>query len=178
MKKNLLIALTFLCLTIASVLVLARTGPVAERFALKTHFNMEILDDGELSDNKMVVDLTIIEQDGGGFYVEWNEVYIDPVHEAKVVILKPFFHSTQERSIRNVTVTGKGFSFLIDLSGQPLGKGRTLQIVGTKKDKSLIPNKYVVKGSGLWWSDILNKSIKKELRSTDTRIVLPYREVY
>ena len=38
--------------------------------------------------------------------------------------------------------------------------------------------KYDVKGNELWWSEILNEPIKREFRSTDKKIILPYNEVF
>lgn len=177
-KLILILSIALVSLIFLSVLPFAKTATPRDRFTLKTHFNMEILDDGRVSDNIMLVELTIIEQDRGDFYVGWNEVYINPVHEQRTVILKPFHHSTLEGSIKNVTVTRNAFSFVIDLSQQFGGKGRTLQIVGKRKEGSFIFDEYDVKGSGLWWSEILNESIRKELRSTDKKIVLPYKEVF
>lgn len=177
-KRILVISILFLFLVLPSLLVIAKSTAVGEKFAIETSFKMEIFEDGEISEQKMLVDLTIIGQDSGGYYVEWNEVYIDPIHEHKVVVLIPVHHSTLDGSIKNVIVTKNGFSFVIDLSRQFLGKGHTLQIVGTKKKGGIIYHKYDVKGSGLWWSEILKRSIRKELRSTDRKIILPYKEVF
>ena len=179
MKKRILVISIFsVCLIVPSVLLIAKSDTVSKQFMLNTHFKMELIEDGEIIDKIMSVELTIVEQDNGSFYVEWNEVFIDPVHERKVVILKPVHHSTLDGSINNVIVTNTGFSFVIDLSRQFLGAGRTLQIVGKKKSGGFIYDKYDVKGSGLWWSELLKRSITKELRTTDKKIILPYKEVF
>ena len=138
-KRKLIVSVSLVCLIVPCLLVLAENSTHGEKVSIYTHFKVEILDDEKLIDDKMLVDLTIIEQDNGGFYVEWNEVYINPVHERKAVVLQPVHHSTLDGSIRNVIVTGSGFSFVIDLSKQFMGEGRTLQIVGTKKEMGIIP---------------------------------------
>lgn len=179
MKKRILIISIFsVCLIVPSVLLIAKNTAINEKVAIMTSFKMELIDDGKILDSKMLVNLTIIEQDNGDFYVEWNEVFIKPFHERKVVILKPVHHSTLDGSIKNVIVTKTGFSFVIDLSRQFGGAGRTLQIVGKKKSGGFIFDEYDVKGSGLWWSEILKESIRKDLRSTDKKIILPYKEVF
>jgi hypothetical protein len=178
MKKHVPIIFVAFSLLISPLLVFAKDATGNEKIVITTHFNMEIHDDGKLSGHTMMVDLAIVEQDRGGFYVEWNEVFISPVHERNAVILKPFHHSTLERSIKNVTVTKTGFSFVIDLSRQFGGEGRILQIIGKWISGRGLFAKYDVKGVGLWWSEILKESIKREFKSTDKKIVLPYREVF
>lgn len=137
---------------------------------------MEIFDDGKLSDNRMLVQLTIF--DDGEVYVDWNHVYIDPVHETKTVILKAQHFSTLEGSIKNVKVDKGSFSFTIDLSGTPLGTGRTVQVVGNRRNEGRYGYEYDVEAIGLWWSEVLGRKIKTEWRSTDKKFVLPYREIF
>ncbi len=176
MKKRILIISIFLvCLIIPSVLVIAKNTTVGEKVAIKTYFKMEILDDGKLTENKMLVDLTIFDYDGDNIYVDWNHVYIDPVHKTKTVILKDQHFSTLEGSIKNVIANNDSFSFVIDLSGTYLGTGRTVQVVG---NKSLGQVKYDIEATALWWSDIINRKIKTEWRSTDKTFILPYNEVF
>ncbi len=66
--------------------------PILRRLQLQwqfeVSFKMEILDDGKLSEAKMLVELRIFDYDGDNIYVDWNHVYIKPVHETKTVILK------------------------------------------------------------------------------------------
>lgn len=64
---------------------------------------------------------------------------------------------------------------MIDLSLTPLGAGRTVQVVGNKKDEQ---DGYDVEATALWWSEILERKLKTEWRSTDKKIVLPYKEVF
>lgn len=175
MKKRILIISIFLvCLIFPSVLVIAKNSSSGEKVAIKTHFHMDILDDGRLTDNKIQVELRII-SDGSKIYADWNHVYIDPVHETKTVILKAQHFSTLEGSISNITVNKRSFSFTIDFSLTPLGSGRTVQVVGSKKNKQ---DGYDVEATALWWSEILNKKIRTEWRSTDKKIILPYKEVF
>ena len=180
MKKNLAIILLITALVIfcSSILVIAKNIETKEVISIKTDFKMEVYEDDKLTDNLMIVELSIVELDNGSFYVSWNEVWIDPVHEYKTVIIKPVHHSTVEGSIKNVTVTKDGFSFDIDLSGESFGKGRILQIVGKKQGSGMFGDIYDVKGSGLWWSNIIKESIKKDLRSTDKEITLPYKKIF
>jgi len=179
MKKNLF---AFLCilsfLTIPLFMSLGQNGKRSDKIYINTHFKMDVIEDGKITADKMLIDLKILEQDDGSFYVEWNEVYIDPVPEMEVVILKPFHHSTLEGSILNVMAKEEGFAFNIDLSQEAFGQDRILQIVGTKISDGFIYDEYNVKGNGLWWSSILDEPIKKELRSTDKKIILPYKEVF
>ena len=132
MKKRVCITIvTMLALTIASAVVVAKNATLGKKVVIKTFFRMEIFDDGKLSDNKMLVELRIFDDDE--LYVDWNHVYIDSVHETKTVILKAQYFSTLEGSIKNVKVDKGTFSFTIDLSGTPLSAGRTVQVVGNKR---------------------------------------------
>lgn len=176
MKKRILIISIFLvCLVVPSVLVIAQSTTVGKKVAIQTHFKMEILDDGKLTENKMLVELTIFDYDGDNIYIGWNHVYIDPVHETKTVVLKAQHFSTLEGSIKNVIANNNSFSFVIDLSGTPLGAGRTVQVVGNKK---VGQDGYDIEATALWWSDIINRKIKTEWRSTDKTFILPYKEVF
>lgn len=175
MKKRILIISIFLvCLIVPSVLLIAKNTAAGEKVAIKTYFHMDILNDGKLTENKILVELRIL-SDGSKVYADWNHVYIDPVHETKTVILKAQHFSTLEGSIKNVIINKESFSFTIDLSLTPLGTGRTVQVVGNKKNKQ---NGYDVEATALWWSEILKRKLKTEWRSTDNKIILPYKEIY
>ena len=115
---------------------------------------MEMLDDGQLMEDKMLVDLSIFDH-AGKVHVTWSHVFIRPLHESKTVVLKAQHFSTLEGSIKNVIADNKSFSFTIDMSGEPLGAGRTVQVVGSRKKTF----GYDVEGTGLWWSPILNKKL-------------------
>ena len=175
MKKRILITFVCLaCLIISSAFVLAQKATADQEIAINTYFKMEILDDGKLTDNKMLVELRMF-SDGSDIYADWNHVYIDPVDETKTVILKAQHFSTLEGSIKNVIAKKNNFSFVIDLSLTPLGSGRTVQVVGIKQEGQ---NDYNVEGTALWWSEILQKKLKTQWRSTDKKFVLPYKEVF
>jgi hypothetical protein len=162
------------CLIAPAVLVITTSVAANKRVVLEASFRMDILNDGELSENNILVDLRIF-SDGGKTHVDWNHVYIDPVHETKTVILKAQHFSTLEGSIRNVQASEGHFSFVMDLSLTPLGTGRTVQVVGSKGEGQ---DKYDVRATGLWWSEILKRKLKIKWRTTDKKIVLPYREVF
>lgn len=175
MKKYIVtISSVFFCLIAFSVLVVAKTATVDEEVAIRANFHMDILDDGKLTENKILVQLRIL-GDGTKVYADWNHVYIDPVHETKTVILKAQHFSTLEGSIKNVLIRKEGFSFVIDLSLTPLGRGRTVQVVGSKKNGQ---GEYDVEATALWWSEVLKRKLKTEWRTTDKKVVLPYKEVF
>jgi hypothetical protein len=164
------------CLIVSSVLVIAETtrNMAGQKISIFTHFNMEIFEDGKLSDCKMIVDLKIYDY-SNEIYVIWDDVFIRPAHELKRVCLKAEHNSTQDGSIKDVRVSKDSFSFKIDFTGTFGGAGRTVQVVGKKEEGT---NEYSIQAVGLWWSDILNSTIKTEWRSTDKKFVLPYKEVF
>ena len=177
MKKRILITFILLmCLIVPSVLVIAKNTTVSENIAIFASFKIEILEDGKLTENKMVVELIILNVDGdNNVSVDWNHVCIDPVHEFKAVVLKAQHFSTLEGSIKNIIANNNSFSFVIDLSSTPLGTGRTVQVVGNKR---LGQDGYDIEATALWWSDIINRKIKTEWRSTDKTFILPYKKVF
>ena len=177
MKKRIsIILISLICLIVPLSLVIAKNTTVSENIAIFASFKMEILEDGKLIENKMLVELRIVNVDGdNNISVVWNHVYIDPVHEFKTVILKAQHFSTLTGSIMNVIANNNSFSFVIDLSGTPLGTGRTVQVVGNKR---LGQDEYDIEATALWWSDIINRKIKTEWRSTDKTFILPYKEVF
>ncbi len=170
MKKYVsIISASLLCLTVLSVLVTAestKNGPIV---GIRENFKMEIMDDGQLSEDKMIVTLEIL---GNTYepYVAWNHVYIKPIHDEKRVVLKAQHFSTVEGSVKDVIVNKNSFSFTIFW-----GVGRSAQIVGIKKGGQ---DNYSIEASALWWSEILNKKIKMGWQSTDKKFVLPYKEIF
>ena len=125
MKKRILITFVCLaCLIISSAFVLAQKATADQEIAINTYFKMEILDDGKLTDNKMLVELRMF-SDGSDIYADWNHVYIDPVDETKTVILKAQHFSTLEGSIKNVIAK----KIIIDMQ---VFKTVTFVIVSTK----------------------------------------------
>jgi len=170
MKKYIsIIFASLLCLTVFSVLVTAESTKNVSIVGIRENFKMEIMDDGQLSEDKMIVTLEIL---GNIYkpYVVWNHVYIKPIHDEKRVILKAQHFSTVEGSIKDVIVNKDSYSFMIFW-----GVGRSIQVVGSKKRGQ---DNYSIEASALWWSEILNRKIKMEWRSTDKKFVLPYREVF
>lgn len=163
-----------LCLIVPCILLAAETIKPPDRISIFTHFNMEIIEDGKLSDSKMIVDLKIYDYNSN-IHVIWDDVFIRPYHDLKRVCLKAEHNSTQDGSIKDVRLSKNSFSFKIDFSGTFLGAGRTVQVVGKREEGA---NEYSVQSVGLWWSDILSEKIKTEWRTTDKKIVLPYQEVF
>ena len=104
MKKRILFLSIFsVCLIVNLSSAFAKNNTVGENIAIITDFRMEILNDGKLTENKMLVELRIVNVDGdNNIFVDWNHVYINPVHETKTVILKAQHFSTLEGSIKNV----------------------------------------------------------------------------
>ncbi len=145
---------------------------------ISAHFKMEILEDDVRREATMLVELTIVPRTGRQAVVVWDHVYVNPIHERKVVVLKAEHFSTAEDSIRNVQLTENAFSFTIAFSGTFGGAGRTVQVVGEKKPEALVANMYDVSATGLWYSSILNRKIKTEWRTTSEKVILPYKEVF
>lgn len=165
-------------LIVSSLVVIAENTKVpqrnlADKVRIFEYFKMEIIDDGKLSQNKMLVELRIYNY-SDKIYVTWDHVYISPQDDLKKVILKAQHYSVQEGTIKDVMATQSHFSFKIDVS-TGLFAGRTVQVVGNKEEGAF---KYSVGGSALWWSDILNRKIKTEWRSTNRKFILPYKEVF
>jgi len=170
MKKCVsIISALLLCLTVHSVLGTAKSTKNDSIVGIRENFKMEIMDDGQLSEDKMIVTLEIL---GSIYepYVAWNHVYIKPIHDEKRVVLKAQHFSTVEGSIKDILVNKNSFSFTIFW-----GAGRAAQVVGSKREGQ---DNYSIEASALWWSDILNRKIKMEWRSTDKKFVLPYKEVF
>ena len=174
LKKRIWITLVLLaCLLVSSVIAIAKNTTDGKNIFISTYLKIEILNDGKLSDNKMLVDLRIINVDGNDdISVDWSHVYINPVHESKKVVLKAQHFSTVNGLIKNVVVNDNNFSFVLYFLPTPFTELRTMQVVGNKKG-----GLYDVEATALWWSDILNRKIKTEWRTTDKKIVLPYKEV-
>jgi hypothetical protein len=169
-----LILIILFYLIVPPIPIMPESIKTNEKVSIYTRFNMEIFDDGKLSDCKMIVDLKIYDY-SNEIYVIWDDVFIRPAHELKRVCLKAEHNSTQDGSIKDVRVSKDSFSFKIDFTGTFGGAGRTVQVVG-KKEEGITA--YSLQAVGLWWSDILKSTIKTEWRSTDKKILLPYKEVF
>jgi len=135
---------------------------------------METIDDGKVTETKLLVHLTIYDYDNK-IHVIWKHVGIAPDHERKRVCLTAWQYSTYDGSITDVTVRKDRFSFTIRFHTLFAVDERTVKITGHKKPGEL---DYSVKGVGLWWSDILNTTVKTEWRSTNKKFILPYKEVF
>lgn len=170
MKKYIsIISASLLSLTVFSLLVAAENTKSDSIVGIRENFKMEIIDDGQMSENRMIVTLGIL----GNIhepYVRWNHVYIKPIHEEKRVLLKAQHFSTVDGSIKDVIVNKNSFSFTIFW-----GERRIAQVVGSKKRDQ---DNYSIEASALWWSEILKRKIKMAWRSTDKKFTLPYKEVF
>lgn len=138
-------------------------------FPILTDFKMEVFREGQLSEKNLLVRLEIWKLDNR-FFVSWNHIHIEPVHSQKKVCLIPWHFST-EASIKNVRVHKNGFSFRIDYLK---GYGLTADVVGTKKGGQ---DRYYVEANAIAPVGGAKKSTEI-WRSTDEKIVLPYKEVF
>lgn len=177
-KYKSIILISVFSLIVSSLVLIAENTKVPQRnlggkVRIFKYFKIKIIDDGKLSQDKMLVELRIYNH-GDKIYVTWDHVYISPQDDLKKVILKAQHYSVQEGTITDVIATQNHFSFKIDVSTS-LFAGRTVQVVGNKEEGAF---KYSVEGSALWWSDILNRKIKTEWRSTNRKFILPYKEVF
>ena len=183
MKKCILIAIiSLVCLLVPSVLVIAKNNNENEKSPLVvvTDFNLEVFREGKLSEKNLLVTLQIWDLgNGNGFSVSWNHVRIEPVHTQKKVYISGQHFSTEEGSIKNVRVHKNGFSFRLDYIG---GMGLTADIVGKEEGKLDGIPVYSVKASAMAFSIYRTGSdLQKNpeiWRSTDKKIVLPYKEVF
>jgi len=153
------------------ILSLISNQALAEEIHFIQFHKFEMVEDGRLTDIRIVAFINITES-GGKLHVNWKDVVIRPDKNLKKIILNSDSHSTYNNRISNVKVSKDYFSFTIH-TWSPLVGRRDVNIVGNKKGE----NKYEITGMGIWWSDTLKKTIKTEFRTVD-KIMLPYNEVY
>ncbi len=174
MKKGILITLVSLvCLIVPSVLVIAKNRTTDIEFPILTEFKLEVFREGQLSEKKLLVSLEIWKLDNS-FFVEWNHVYIEPLHYRKRTLLSVRHFSTTDgfSSVKNVRVDKDGFSFRLEHAG---GKGLTADVVGKKREGQ---SSYSVKASAIDFILFAGlKKIAETWKSTDKVIILPYREI-
>jgi hypothetical protein len=162
----------FLCLAISLILglrAIAKSESTKnETVAIIDTLRLEVIVDGQLFEEKMVVTLQV--HNINGLSVNWKHVYIKPDHNKKGVLLRAGHFSTTEGSIKDVIVTKDSFSF--DIHPSPR---ETVQIIGTKNTGK---SSYDIQGVGLVYLTTLDKLTKVEWRSTDKKFILPYKEVF
>jgi len=134
-----------------------------------SHNVLDVIEDGKLTEAKYKVRITIFDY-YGNIYVTWECVFISPLHEEKKMLINPFSFTTGGGSITDVKIQKDHFSFKLELTA-----GRVIQIIGSKKPDSF---DYSIEGVGFWWSDILKRNTRTEWRSTERKILLPYREAF
>lgn len=172
MKRYLSIIIVSLCLTIPSVLLAKYSRRHGVKLPILTSFKLEIIRDGKLSDNKMLVNLEIWELNDT-LCILWSDVCIAPLHDRKKVFLNPRHFSSLQGSIKNVSVGPNGFSFRLDYAE---GHGLTADVVGKKREGQ---NGYSVKASAMdFRTDVAHGKAPEIWQSTDKMIVLPYKEVF
>jgi len=172
MKRYLSIIIVSLCLTIPSVLLATYSRKHGVKLPILTSFKLEIIRDGKLSDNKMLVQLEIWELNGT-LCVLWSHVYIAPLHDRKKVFLYPRHLSSLEDSITNVRVGPNGFSFRLE---HMKGLGLTADVVVKKREGH---SGYSVEASAMdFRTDVAHGKAPEIWQSTDKVIVLPYKEVF
>ena len=173
MKKRILIISIFLvCLIVPLSLVIAQNQTTDEDFPRLIDFKMEVFREGQLSEKKLLVKLQIWKADNS-FLVSWDYVHIEPLHDRKKIFLSACHFSTDDGSVKNVSVDKNGFSFRLEYLE---GHGLTADIVGKKREGQ---GSYSVKANAIDF--ILGAGLKKTTEkwvSTDKKIVLPYKEVF
>jgi hypothetical protein len=132
-------------------------------------FKLQVFEDDKPMEFFIVGHLSVY-QDSRAFKASWHDVWISPMHSHKQVMLKPEHNSVDGGDIKNLIVAEDHVSF--DIVLEP---GRVMQITGTKLANSA---DYRIEGVGLWWIDLLKKSVKTEWRPVIKPIVLPYTEVF
>ena len=170
------VSIVFMIIFLVSIFALfavAQIDSSQNNISIHPQFNMDTIDDSNLSDVKLLVDLSIF-TNNNKIEVIWKHVGIMPVHDQKKVCLTALQYSTLDGSITDVIVQDSHFSFTINFYIIFASDKRTVSIIGNKNPNT---GKWEVKGLGLWWSDILGKTIKTEWISTDKEIILPYKKV-
>jgi hypothetical protein len=181
MKKcTIVIFTTTFFLVSGSVLVVARNtgaGQTPSSFSMSVPImGMEVLENGCDSEKKMLGHIRIKGYRRADTGIEFNSVYIFPVHETKEVALQVRHYSTSEGTIKDVKVNKDGFSFTIDVIDTPDGlrTGGNMKVVGRRKHNIF---GYSVNAKGIWWNSILDRKVETEWRSINKKIVLPYKQV-
>lgn len=130
---------------------------------------MQIEVNGRRTSWHMVVDLSVVKQDGLG-RATWNSVFIMPdnLTGGKKTVLRADHYSTENGGIQNLVIQGKTVSF--DLVRSP---DRKVKIICVKKGA----DKYDIKGTSFYWSELMKERFTEVWSVTD-RIVLPSLEVY
>lgn len=134
-----------------------------------TRFKLQVFED-EKPTSFFIVGHISISQESGQFKVGWYDVWISPVHSEKKLMLKPEYSSVDLGDIRNVIVADGRFSFELLLEPE-----RMMQVSGTRQTDG---SEYQIQGVGLWWIDLLKKTVKTEWRPATKPIVLPYTELF
>jgi hypothetical protein len=130
---------------------------------------MQIDENGRRTNFNMVVDLSVVKQDGS-LHAIWNSVFImpDELHGSKNTVLRADHYSTENGGIQNLIIHGKTVSF--DLVRSP---DRKVKIICMKKDENI----YDLKGTSFYWSELLKKRFT-EVWSVTNKIILPSLKVY
>lgn len=144
---------------------------IGKNVRISTDVKMEIMEDGQLTENKLLVHLVIYDYKDK-IHVHWDHIYIAPQHDMKQVLLKCQSYSVEDGSVYGVGANNDNFSFTIHV-----GRGQDIKIVGNKVKGRFIYS-YSIQGVALWWSDIIKDKIKIEWRSTTKKFILPYTEVF
>jgi len=133
---------------------------------------IEIFEDGKISPHKIIANFFFFQNENGLWSGEWEHIYIAPFDNVKDVLLKIERWSTYQGTIQNFQKFSNGCSF--DMSVGKMFGDRKYQIV--IKENGSTPE---VRGSALWYSEVLKNQMKIEWKSTDKRYFeLPYNKVF
>ncbi|TAK56779.1 MAG: hypothetical protein EPO24_10670 [Bacteroidetes bacterium] len=155
--------LTYLIIFVTCPLI-SQNG-ITKDISIYTRFNLQIVEDDKPTRSYIVGHLDIERN-----VASWYDVYIAPMDFSKQVMLKPEFNSSDRGDIKDLSLSDGHFSFSIVLEPD-----RLMHVSGTLDNKTKV---YQVQAIGIWWSDILQRSLKMEWIPASTPVVLPYMELF
>lgn len=133
---------------------------------------IEIFEDGKITGDKLLADYLFVQDKNSQWHGYWRHIYIHPDDDQKDVLIKIESWSIENAQITNFQTFKNGCSFDLDVGN--LYGNRKIQIVIKKEGI-----KDIVLGSALWYSEILERELKKEWKSTDKLYFeLPYTKIF
>ena len=136
-------------------------------FGFPRKFVLDVYKNGEITDEKMIVYLTV-QMNSGRYYVNWKNILFKPMSGFKKVWVSPNSFSSNEGTIINIKIGEDWFSFDLKASDDTL-----IKVFGNKKNQM----DYHLEGV-YFFMDYYGKKVKQEWKSIDkTSISLPFSEV-
>ncbi len=169
MKKT--VCLLFVILLISWALPVFPSN--RERIVSEMFLKIQVLEDGKKSNEIWIANFSVFKINDR-VNATWS--YVRVWHRCKEgdgIILTPWHYSIEDGGITNLIVGENNiitFNLNIDFD-------HTYQMIVKLGGPKFIPI-LDIEGSGLWWSDILERNIKRDLKITKDKIILPCREVF